>query len=114
MNKEPQSLRDVVDGMRPKTTTSVLKERVVFVPKGPEMTPLMEALIRDALWDLVKQSAKAYNIVHPELIQGYIEETLRFIETRYLGILKGVLDDYERAHQLQEEGRILEVPNADI
>ncbi len=105
---DPTSFDDIAKQIRPESNTSVLTERVVFVKKGPEMTPLMGELIGDAILDSIKQGTRAINSAHPELLPGIIEETLRFIETQYLGTNKLMLKNYEQAAELKKAGNLIE------
>ncbi len=108
MPEDPTTCGDIAKQLRPESNTSVLAERVVFVKKGPEMTPLMRELIGDALLDLIKQGARAINSVQPELLPGMIKGTLKFIETQYLGTNKAMLKNYEQAAELEKADRLIE------
>lgn len=98
---------DIARELAPKVAEIVTDKEFVIVPKGPDMTPEMEALITGSLMDLVRRCEDAKSLGDFSSAEAAVRDTLRFIRKQYLGTNPAMLADYEAAQLAKDEGRIL-------
>lgn len=104
----PQTFRGIAEQLSPEPAQIVEREKITIVPKGPEMTPEMEDLLKASLLDLMTAGVKAFRSQDQLGVLCLIKSEIRFIRTLYLGTNPAMLKHYEQAERLKNSGHLIE------
>ncbi len=85
----------------------LIKEKVVFVNRGPKMTPHIRKLVQARLMGLTRDAIQMMAVFDAGALEVLINEVTDDIETFYLGTNKLMLKHYEQAERLQNESRLI-------